>query len=246
MSQNDALLSFGLQSSPGQPETEKRDRDGQSEQSETASSASHPTNSDGAPIQSNQAGPSQGRERTRDGRGDGRVHWGLFPTLLDLYEGARKGRITRASAFISGSNYLSACEGIPNEDREGIKRDFVDDIEKEYGVDAEGSDPQGTIAALEAILGDGQESKERGVEGKGKRRAEESGERDEEGRGKGRKVSEEDFPWYEATQRLAEGSLSESMRKTRRFIELARSDIPAVLFSIQRAANAPDNFPASE
>lgn len=120
----------------------------------------------------------------------------------------------------------------------------MEDIQRESRVEPERSTIQNEIDAIETILGNSGEGGSSGQRGRGEKRkgSPEGG----EDKGKSRRVAEEEYPWYEASQRYADEALSESMRRTRRIIEVTRADISAAIHSIRRSPGVPPNFPLSE
>lgn len=125
----------------------------------------------------------------------------------------------------------------------------MEDTEREYDLESREGEESNSVASLQTILRrfDGEASGDGRDGGERKRKERESG--GENGGGskkRGEGGDEENYPWSDASREYARDALSDSMRKTRQFIEIARRDISTALFSIQRTADAPPNFPISE
>lgn len=159
-------------------------------------------------------------------------------------------RLSLRAPALSSSSSLGSMSSI---DKVLLLSDFLDQSKKEQSSSAPGGVEDAIFRSLRALAdggddlpgGEPHEGSDSEAEPSRKRRRDFESE-DGDRQGKGRKIREEDFPWFEAAQRFADEKLTPSMRETRRIIDAARGDVATVVHWAQLAPGAPTNFPDSE
>lgn len=251
MTDNEFLLSFGPPNRPGREINEPLQQnvsDPASDQHDRSSATADTNFPPEPPGQSEQSphasGSGQGGPNQNTIQHPIPSHWARFATLVDLQKGVRERKVKQGEAVARGVSYLASVAEIGTEAREAFIRDFVEDLQRERCLGTPDISPGDELGALETILDRAAEGEDegRGIRG-GKRRRSPG---DEEERGRSRRVAEEEYPWYESSRRFAEESLSESVRHTRRIVEVTRSDVSSAIHSVRRSPDAPPNFPISE
>ncbi|EKM81300.1 hypothetical protein AGABI1DRAFT_127310 [Agaricus bisporus var. burnettii JB137-S8] len=177
------------------------------------------------------------------------------------YDGAREkleslcreylaGNITRAEAVLTGT--LDIIERtISDGEKQELQKYLIEITDKGKGAEERHSTPEregGDL--LEQILGE--RNREGGVnrdveldEEDRIRVGKKSGDTGGSGERAGKRVREEDLPWFPSTQQ-AKARLTDSMVESRTLLRKYRDDIDTVTESAQGAPDGPMGFPASE